>query len=194
MPRPRIHRPRSRTLPTASPLAINTRRAALAALAILLSYVTSSCDSLSFQQAPEPAMPTAPPAPVQAPAPPMNVARLLNGNWMATYPGGPLRVVIGLDQMLRGRNYVATLVDGNKNIPPGQVVWKGTVDPNVPGIIIADQICAEHGFLQARWVKARILVRDASNFREELVNPTDCHGFPVKFIRVGLAPTSPVTD
>ena len=109
-------------------------------------------------------MPTAPPAPVQPPAPPLNVARLLNGNWMATYPGGPLRVVIGLDQMLRGRNYVATLVDGNKNIPPGQVVWKGTVDPNVPGIVIADQICAEHGFLQARWVKARILVRDASYF------------------------------
>jgi hypothetical protein len=194
MLRPRIHRTCSPTLSTASPLAIKARRAALASLAILFAYAVSSCNSQSFQYAEEPPMPTPPPAPVQAPAPPMNVARLLNGNWMATYPGGPLRVVIGLDQMLRGRNYVATLVDGNKNIPPGQVVWKGTVDPNVPGIIIADQICAEHGFLQARWVKARILVRDASNFREELVNPTDCHGFPVKFIRVGLAPTSPVTD
>ena len=80
-------------------------------------------------------MPTPPPAPLQPPPPPLNVARLLNGNWMATYPGGPLRVVIGLDQMLRGRNYVATLVDGNKNIPPGQVVWKGRLDPNVPGIV-----------------------------------------------------------
>ena len=80
-------------------------------------------------------MPTPPPAPIQPPPPPLNVARLLNGNWLATYPGGPLRVVIGLDQMLRGRNYVATLVDGNKNIPPGQVVWKGRLDPNVTGIV-----------------------------------------------------------
>jgi hypothetical protein len=182
MPRPRI---RHRSL---------TSSTALAALAILLACMTSSCNSQSFQYAPEPAMPTPPPAPVQPPPPPMNVARLLNGNWMATYPGGPLRVVIGLDQMLRGRNYVATLVDGNKNIPPGQVVWKGTLDHHVPGIVIADQICAEHGFLSARWVNARIIVRDASNFRVELVNPTDCHGFPVKFTRVGPAPTEPVRD
>ena len=78
-------------------------------------------------------MPAPPPVPPQPPPPPMNVARLLNGNWMATYPGGPLRVVITLDPMLRGRNYVATLVDGNKTLPPGQVVWRGTVDQYVPG-------------------------------------------------------------
>jgi len=113
---------------------------------------------------------------------------------MATYPGGPLRVVIGLDQMLRGRNYVATLVDGNKNIPPGQVVWKGRLDPNVPGIVVADQICAEHGYMGARWVDARIIVSDASNFREFLVTPGDCPGFPVTFTRVGPAPTAPVKD
>ena len=139
-------------------------------------------------------MPILPPAPVQPPPQPMNVARLLNGNWMATYPGGPLRVVIGLDPMLRGRNYVATLVDGNKDIPPGNVVWRGTLDQHVPGIVVADQICAERGFQQARWVKARIIVSDASNFREELVNPSDCHGFPVKFTRIGPAPTAPVKD
>src|SRR5580700_2305623 len=121
-------------------------------LALVLACVTSSCNSQSFQQSEGPAMPTPPPAPIQPPPPPMNVARLLNGNWMATYPGGPLRVVIGLDPMLRGRNYLATLVDANKNIPPGQVVWKGTLDQNVPGIVKADQICAEHGFQQARWV------------------------------------------
>ena len=103
-----------------------TSTAALTSLALLLAWVASSCSSPSFQQSSGPAMPTPPPAPIQPPPPPLNVARLLNGNWMATYPGGPLRVVIGLDQMLRGRNYVATLVDGNKNIPPGQVVWKGT--------------------------------------------------------------------
>jgi hypothetical protein len=176
MPRPRI-RPRLRML--------------TAALAILFA---SSCGSESFQQSQGPSMPLPPPAPVQPPPPPMNVARLLNGNWMATYPGGPLRVVVGLDQMLRGRNYVATLVDGNKSIPPGQTVWKGTLDPNVHGIVLADQICADHGFLQARWVKARLIVSDASNFREVLVNPTDCHGFPVTFTRIGPAPTAPVKD
>ncbi len=163
-------------------------------VALALACVTSSCNSQSFQQSSGPSMPAPPPVPPQPPPPPMNVARLLNGNWMATYPGGPLRVVIGVDQMLRGRNYVATLVDGNKSIPPGQVVWKGKLDPNVPGIVIADQICAEHGFLQARWVQARIIVNDPSNFREELVNPKDCHGFPVTFTRVGPAPTAPVKD
>jgi len=181
MPRPRIDR---HSL---------TSTAGLAALAILFACVTSSCNSQSFQQS-GPSMPVAPPAPAQPPPPPMNVARLLNGSWMATYPGGPLRVVVGLDQMLRGRNYIATLVDGNKNIPAGQVVWKGVLDQNVPGIVLADQICAEHGFLAARWVKARIIVSDASNFREELVNPNDCHGFPVTFTRVGPAPTAPVKD
>jgi hypothetical protein len=181
MPRPRIH-DRS--------LAFSAATASL----ILLAFVVSSCNSQSFQQRSGPTMPTPPPAPVQPPAPPMNVARLLNGNWMATYPGGPLRVVIGLDQMLRGRNYVATLIDGNKNIPAGQVVWKGTLDQSAPGIVKARQICAEHGFISARWVEARIIVSDASNFREELVDPNDCHGFPVKFTRVGPAPTSPVKD
>ncbi len=183
MPRPRIHRHLSITL-----------TAAAASLAIVIACLTSSCNSQSFQQSSGPSMPTAPPAPVQPPPPPMNVARLLNGNWMATYAGGPLRVVVGLDPMLRGRNYVATLVDGNKNIPPGQAVWKGRLDPQVPGIVLADQICAEHGFIQARWVKARVVVSDASNFRVVLVNPNDCHGFPVKFTRVGPAPTAPIKD
>jgi hypothetical protein len=171
-----------------------TSPAFVAVLALLFACLTSSCNSQSFQQSSGPSMPGPPPVPPQPPPPPMNVARLLNGNWMATYPGGPLRVVIGLDQMLRGRNYVATLIDGNKSIPAGQVVWKGTLDQNAPGIVKADQICADHGFLQARWVKARILVSDASNFREELVNPNDCHGFPVTFTRVGPAPTAPVKD
>jgi len=179
MPRPKNRR-HSRTL--------------TAACAILLACVISSCSSESFQQSPGPSMPVLPPAPIQPPPPPMNVARLLNGNWMATYPGGPLRVVIGLNAMLRGRNYVATLMDGNKSIPAGQVVWKGTLDPNVPGIVKADQICAEHGFIQAQWVRARIIVSDASNFTVNLVNPADCHGFPVTFTRVGPAPTAPVKD
>jgi hypothetical protein len=181
MPRPRVRHSLTSTV-------------AIASLAVLIACVISSCSSESFQQSQGPSMPVAPPAPVQPPPPPMNVARLLNGNWTATYPGGPLRVVIGVDQMLRGRNYIATQIDGNKSIPAGQVVWKGKLDPNVPGIVIADQICAEHGFLQARWVQVRIIVSDPSNFTEELVNPKDCGGFPVRFTRVGDAPTQPVKD
>jgi len=182
MPRPRIRR--------YSP----TSLAALASMAMLFVCVAAACNSQSFQYAASESMPVVPPTPVQPPPPPMNVARLLNGNWMATYPGGPLRVVIGLDQMLRGRNYIATVIDGNKSIPPGQVVWKGNLDPNVPGIVLASQICAEHGFLGARWVEARIIVSDPSHFVEELVNPKECTGFPVKFTRVGPAPTTPVKD
>ncbi len=163
-------------------------------LAILLACVTSSCNSPSFQYLASTSMPVEMPYAPQPPPPPMNVARLLNGNWMATYPGGPLRVVIGLDPMLRGRNYVATLIDGNQNISRGQVVWKGTLDQSAPGIVVASQICADQGLLLARWVNARIIVTDASNFREELVNPNACHGFPVTFTRVGPAPTTPITD
>jgi hypothetical protein len=181
MPRPRINRQRSLT-----------SHAAVVSLAILLACVTSSCNSESFKQQSGPPMPIPPPAPVQPPPPPMNVARLLNGNWMATYPGGPLRAVIGLDQMLRGRNYVATLVDGNKTLPAGQVVWRGTVDQYVPGIVHAEQLCADNGLPLARQVPVRIVVDDASHFREELVNPNDCHGFPVTFTRVGPAPTAPI--
>ena len=173
---------------------ILTAHAAVVSLAILIACVTSSCNSQSFQQSSGPSMPALPPVPPQAPPPPMNVARLLNGNWMATYPGGPLRVAIGLDQMLRGRNYVATMIDGNKTLPAGQVVWRGTVDQNVPGIVRAKQICADNGLPLARQVPVRIVVSDASHFREELVNPGDCHGFPVNYTRVGPAPTSPVKD
>jgi hypothetical protein len=194
MPRPRIDRSCSRTQLIASPATSGPRRAALVALAIVLAGVISACNSQSFQYAASEAVPVVPRAPVQPPPPPMNVARLLNGNWMATYPGGPLRVVIGLDPMQRGRNYIATLVDGNKSIPPGQIVWKGTLDQGAPGLVQADQICADHGFLQARWVKARILVSDASNFSEVLVTPNECAGFPVKFTRVGPAPTAPIKD
>ena len=171
-----------------------TLPAAVAVLAIVLACVTSSCNSQSFQYAASESTPVEMPYAPQAPPPPMNVARLLNGNWMATYPGGPLRVVIALDPMLRGRNYVATLVDGNKTLPPGQVVWRGTLDQYVPGIVQAKQLCADNGLPLSRQVSVRIVVSDASNFREELVHPNDCHGYPVTYTRVGPAPTAPVKD
>ena len=178
-------------LPSRSP-AISRRRAS-AIVAIVFACLFAGCDSQSFQYAPE-SSPPAPIVPPQAPPAPLNEARMLNGNWMATYPGGPLRVVISLDPMLLGRNYVATLVDGSKTIPAGQVIWRGILDPNVPGLVLADQVCADNGFVQARMVKARILVRDPSHFTEDLVNPKDCHGFPVNYVRVGPAPTAPQRD
>src|ERR1700716_4096519 len=102
MPRASIDRPCSSTTVT---------------IAFVLACLIAACNSQSFQESNGPSMPTPPPAPAQPPAPPMNPARQIDGNWYATYRGVPLRVVIGLDPMLRGRNYVATLVDGTKDIP-----------------------------------------------------------------------------
>ncbi len=186
MPRARIDRPCSPTAITASSPRWNSHCRALKSLALLLACLVAACNSQSFQQS-EPSMPTPPPAPVQPPAPPINPARRLDGNWFATYPGGPLRVVIGLDPMLRGRNYVATLVDGNKDVPAGQVMWRGTVDPSVPSLVLADQVCASRGLGSVRTVKARIIVTDLDHLTEELVTPKACGGFPVKYTRAGAA-------
>jgi hypothetical protein len=169
-------------------------RTLLAVFAMSVALIANACSSESFQQRSGPNMPTPPPAPEQPPPPPLNVARLLNGTWTATDSDGSTRVSIGLDPMLRGRNYVAKMIDGNKFIPAGQVTWRGTLDAQVPGIVHADQICARQGYTFARTVPARIIVADPSNFTEELVNPKDCAGFPVKYTRVGPAPTAPERD
>ncbi len=160
---------------------------ALRLLALALACVVAACNSQSFQQSNGPSMPTPPPAPVQAPPPPINPADRLDGNWFATYPGGPLRVVIGLDPLQRGRNYVATLVDGNKDVPAGQVMWRGILDPNVSGLVLADQVCAKRGDSAERTIKARLLVADVDHMKEELVNPKDCAGFPVHYTRAGAS-------
>ncbi len=194
MPRPRTDSYRSVNRPAASSISTAPLFRIAAIGAILSALMFTGCDSQSFQYAAEPANPPAPIVPPQAPPPPLNQARLLNGNWTANFPGGPLRVVISLDPMLRGRNYVATLVDPSKSIPAGQVIWSGTLDPNVAGLVLVDQVCADNGFVQARNVKARILVGDPSTFTEELVNPKECHGFPVTYTRVGPAPTEPQRD
>jgi hypothetical protein len=170
------------------------RRAPRAALALFLALLVSACSSQSFQPSSGLSMPTPPPAPVQPPPPPMNIARLLDGTWTATDSEGSTQVSIGLDPMLRGRNYVAKMVGGNKYIPAGQVTWRGTLDQQVPGIVHAQQVCARQGYTSARTVEARIIVTDPSNFTEELVNPKDCAGFPVKYTRIGPAPTAPVRD
>lgn len=159
-------------------------KTALAAIAI--PFMVAACSSPSFQTGRS--LPQPPPVPVQAPPPPYNPARHLDGLWSATYPGGPLRVTVAVDPRLMGRNYVATMVDGNANVPAGQVTWRGTPDANVPGLIMVNQICADQGFLLARWIKARITVKDRNHFTEDLVRPQDCHGFPVEFTRIGPPP------
>ena len=169
MPRATIDRPRSSTT----------------VIALLLACLIAACNSQSFKESNGPSILPPPPAPVQPPAPPMNPARQLDGNWYATYPGGPLRVVIGLDPMLRGRNYVATLVDGTKKIPAGQVMWRGTVDQYVPNLVRAEQACLSSG--PVRTVKARVIVNDPEHLTEELVDPKSCAGFPVKYTRASAA-------
>jgi hypothetical protein len=159
----------------------------LPTLAILLACLVAACNSQSFQQSSGPSMPTPPPAPVQPPPPPFNPATQIDGNWFARYTGGPLRVVIGLDQMKMGRNYVATLVDHNKDYPAGQVMWRGTVDPNAPNIVLADQVCAQRGFIAERTVKARLIVADLDHMTEQLVDPKSCAGFPVKYTRASAS-------
>ena len=161
-----------------------------APLALLITCLIAACNSQSFQESNGPSIMAPPPAPVQPPAPPINPARQIDGNWYATYPGGPLRVVIGLDPMLRGRNYVATLVDGNKNLPAGQVMWRGTVDQYVPNLVRADQACVSGSPGTTRTVKARVIVNDPEHLTEELVDLKACGGFPVKYTRA-TAPDAP---
>ena len=121
-----------------------TSTAALASLAILLAWLTASCNSQLFQQSSGPSMPVPPPAPVQPPPPPMNVSAAAQRKaGVATYPGGPLRVIHRPRPDATRPQLRRHSVDGNKNIPPGNVVWKGTLDQNVPGIVQADQICAD---------------------------------------------------
>jgi hypothetical protein len=163
-----------------------TVRIGLTSLAILLACLITACNSQSFQQSNGPSIMPPPPAPAQPPAPPINPARQIDGNWYATYPGGPLRVVIGLDPMLRGRNYVATLVDGTKDVPAGQVMWRGTVDQYVPNLVRADQACISSG-RSVRTVKARVIVNDPDHLTEELVDPKSCGGFPVKYTSASAA-------
>jgi len=155
-------------------------------IALLLACLITACNSQSFQQSNGPSIMPPPPAPAQPPAPPINPARQIDDNWYATYPGGPLRVVIGLDPMLRGRNYVATLVDGTKDVPAGQVMWRGTVDQYVPNLVRADQACVSGG-RSVRTVKARVIVNDPDHLTEELVDAKSCGGFPVKYTRASAA-------
>ncbi|HVN64912.1 MAG TPA: hypothetical protein VMT58_09765 [Candidatus Binataceae bacterium] len=87
-------------------------------------------------------------------------------------------------------SYIATLLDGNQYIPAGQVTWTGSPDPHIGTVLKANQICADPGFIRARTVKARITIQDVNHFTEELVNPNECIGFPVKFTRMTRRPQS----
>jgi hypothetical protein len=117
-----------------------------------------------------PVAPTAPPAP----------NRTLLGTWTARYPGHPLQVVVSNDQLIRGTNYIATLVDHTVDIPAGSVVFRGKPDRNVPTLVIGKQACADAGYTNVRWIDATITVVDVNTLKEQLVHPSECHGYPTR--------------
>ncbi len=147
--------------------------------ALLLACVVWAC----AQQQPPP-RPPSPPPPAPVPAGPPNYAKGLVGTWYASYPEGPLKATIVLDNRLRGINYVATLVDGNKDMPPGTVAWRGKPDPNVLNLVVGEQLCAEAGHVRVTSVNIMIQVPDADRFTESLSRGGSCRGFPVKWVRV----------
>ncbi|HYR79133.1 MAG TPA: hypothetical protein VEO55_03955, partial [Candidatus Dormibacteraeota bacterium] len=80
------------------------------------------------------------------------------------------------------------LVDGTRNVPAGQVMWRGTVDQYVPNLVRAEQACLSSGGPgSVRTVKARVVVNDPEHLTEELVDPKSCGGFPVKYTRASAA-------
>jgi hypothetical protein len=137
----------------------------------------------SCAEQPPPPLPPPPPPP-PAPAGPPNYAKGLVGTWYASYPGGPLKATIVLDHYFRGTNYIATLVDGNKDMPPGTVAWRGTPDRNVRDLVVGEQLCAEAGHVRVTSVKVTMQVADIDHFTESLAPGASCRGFPVTWVRV----------
>ncbi|HUA32196.1 MAG TPA: hypothetical protein VMA09_01220 [Candidatus Binataceae bacterium] len=130
-----------------------------------------------------------------APTPPPNPNKTLLGTWSAVYPGRPLQVVVSNDQLIRGTNYIATLVDHTPNIPAGSVVFRGKPDRNVATLVVGKQACADSGYTNVRWIDATIMVVDTNTLKEQLVHPGECRGYPTKWIRVvNSAPNPTASD
>jgi len=140
------------------------------------------CSAFSCTETVAPLPPPPPPPP--PPSGPPNLAKSLVGNWTATYRGGPLKAVITMDAQVRGINYVATLVDGNKDMHPGTVVWRGTWDRAVPNLVRAKQLCGVAGSLSALTVDVVLTVTDPDHFTEILTIPGSCKGYPVNWARL----------
>jgi hypothetical protein len=160
---------------------VRAARAGLAGpIALALSLMAYSC---APQQPPPPPSPP-PPRPAPTPSGPPNYAHRLAGTWYASYPGDPLKVNITLDHWMRGVNYVATLVDGNPDMPAGTVGWRGKPDRNVINLVLGVQLCAEPGHVRVTSENVTIHVTDADHFTENLLRRGACKGFPVNWVRV----------
>lgn len=129
-----------------------------------------------------------------APTPPPAPNRTLLGTWAARYPGRQLQVVVSNDQLIRGTNYIVTLVDHTPNIPAGSVVFRGKPDRNVATLVIGKQACADYGYTNVRWIEATLTVVDPNTVTEQLLHPGECKGYPTKWTRVATAQTAPPAD
>jgi hypothetical protein len=119
------------------------------------------------------------------PAANLKLNQQLLGEWSATYPGGPFRVVIQDDPLIGGTNYVATLADGGYGtFHAGSVVFRATPDQVVPNLAVGTQTCPDPGHISPISVSMTITAINSNNFTEDLVLKATCPGFPVRFTRI----------
>jgi hypothetical protein len=168
----------------------NAATLSIVRLALLALLNVSACGPSAGGGA-TPVAPPPPPPMFVLPAQPVTVANLnqqILGQWSASYPGGPFRVVIQNDPLLGGTNYIATLMDGGYgSFHPGSIVFKGTPDQVVPNLVVGTQKCPDPGYASPVDVSMTITVVDANNFTEDLIQKGACVGFPVRFTRVAAA-------
>ncbi len=165
------------------------RRGMVAVLAIMV--LVAGCENAPWNQPPKPQAPIIVPV---APTPPPNPNKTLLGTWQASYPGRALRVVVSNDELIRGTNYIATLVDHTTDIPAGSVVYRGKPDRNVPNLVVGRQACADSGYTNVRWIDATITVVDVNTLQEQLLHPGECKGYPRKWTRVVNGPVANAPD
>ena len=138
---------------------------------------------ITFTSCAENPTPLPPPPPPQFHVLPLNDQ--LEGQWSATYPGGPLQVNIQDDPQLGDHNYVARLVDGSYGtIHPGAITFTGAPDGSIPSLVGGDQKCSLPGRMGLLHAPMSITVQDADHFTENLVRKDTCPGFPIKFTRI----------
>ncbi len=101
----------------------------------------------------------------------------LTGVWLASYPGGPLKVKI----VHSGEDVVATLIDGNMYVPAGKAAFSGKFHRNE---FDAQQLCAYPGFQNPFMVEVTIKIVDNDHFVESLAPGSSCSGFPVNWVRM----------
>jgi Caspase domain len=100
----------------------------------------------------------------------------LTGEWLATYPEGPLRVQI----QQSGGNVKATLITGNSYVPAGKTTFSGKFTSNP---FFVQQTCAQKAFTNPFYSKFKVTIIDNDHFR---MDPTDssCGSETITFTRV----------